>query len=64
MEPHFVWPTLMDDEWIKVEGAIKVLILAVSLALVDQPFALMPYFPNQSTLVNSLVSESSSTTYY
>jgi pre-mRNA-processing factor 8 len=29
-EPHFVWPTLTDDEWIKVEVALKDLILAVS----------------------------------
>lgn len=29
-EPHFVWPTLTDDEWIKVEVAMKDLILAVS----------------------------------
>ena len=28
-EPHFVWPTLSDDEWIKVEVALKDLILAV-----------------------------------
>jgi pre-mRNA-processing factor 8 len=30
-EPHFVWPTLSDDDWIKVEVALKDLILAVSL---------------------------------
>jgi PRP8 domain IV core len=30
-EPHFVWPTLSDDEWIKVEVALKDLILAVSI---------------------------------
>ena len=29
-EPHFVWPTLSDEEWIKVEVAMKELILAVS----------------------------------
>jgi hypothetical protein len=29
-EPHFIWPTLTDDEWIKVEVAMKDLILAVS----------------------------------
>lgn len=28
-EPHFVWPTLSDEEWIKVEVAMKDLILAV-----------------------------------
>jgi len=27
-EPHFVWPTLSDEEWIKVEVAMKELILA------------------------------------
>ena len=30
-EPHFVWPTLSDDDWIKVEVALKDLILAVSI---------------------------------
>jgi pre-mRNA-processing factor 8 len=29
IEPHFVWPTLSDEEWIKVEVAMKELILAV-----------------------------------
>jgi pre-mRNA-processing factor 8 len=28
-EPHFVWPSLSDEEWIKVEVAMKDLILAV-----------------------------------
>lgn len=32
-EPHFVWPTLSDEEWIKVELAMKDLILAVSSSL-------------------------------
>ena len=32
-EPHFVWPTLSDEEWIKVEVAMKELILAVSLVI-------------------------------
>jgi hypothetical protein len=31
-EPHFVWPSLSDEEWIKVEVAMKDLILVVSLA--------------------------------
>jgi pre-mRNA-processing factor 8 len=31
-EPHFVWPSLSDEEWIKVELAMKDLILAVSSA--------------------------------
>ena len=30
-EPHFVWPSLSDEEWIKVEVAMKELILAVSV---------------------------------
>ena len=29
-EPHFVWPTLSDDDWFKVEVVLKDLILAVS----------------------------------
>jgi pre-mRNA-processing factor 8 len=33
-EPHFVWPSLPDDEWIKVEVALKDLILAVSLIFI------------------------------
>lgn len=33
---NFVWPSLTDDEWIKVEVALKDLILAVSC-----PFALL-----------------------
>jgi hypothetical protein len=32
-EPHFVWPSLGDEEWIKVEVAMKDLILAVRLPL-------------------------------
>ena len=31
-EPHFVWPSLSDEEWIKVEVAMKELILAVCRA--------------------------------
>ena len=27
-EPHHIWPTLSDDEWTKVECALKDLILA------------------------------------
>lgn len=33
-EPHFVWPSLGDEEWIKVEVAMKDLILAVSFLCV------------------------------
>jgi pre-mRNA-processing factor 8 len=32
-EPHFVWPSLSDEEWIKVEVALKDLILAVGLSV-------------------------------
>jgi pre-mRNA-processing factor 8 len=32
-EPHFVWPTLSDEEWIKAELAMKDLILAVSFSV-------------------------------
>ena len=27
-EPHHIWPTLSDEEWIRVEVALKDLILA------------------------------------
>lgn len=27
-EPHHIWPTLGDDEWVKVETQLKDLILA------------------------------------
>lgn len=30
-EPHFVWPTLSDEDWMKVEVALKDLILAVCI---------------------------------
>ena len=33
---NFVWPTLSDDEWIKVEVALKDLILAVSHTLASR----------------------------
>ena len=29
-EPHFVWLSLSDEEWIKVEVALKDLVLSVS----------------------------------
>lgn len=32
---NFIWPTLTDDEWIKVEVALKDLILAVCCLLVQ-----------------------------
>jgi pre-mRNA-processing factor 8 len=34
-EPHFVWPSLGDEEWIKVEVAMKELILAVSMNMLS-----------------------------
>lgn len=42
-EPHFVWPSLSDEEWIKVEVAMKDLILAVciSYSLFQRVFCLM-----------------------
>lgn len=43
-EAHFVWPTLSDDEWIKVEVALKDLILAVSLCYVS-PYVALMFFP-------------------
>ena len=39
-EPHFVWPTLSDEEWIKVEVAMKELILAVCAVLFSRPVVL------------------------
>jgi hypothetical protein len=35
-EPHFVWPTLSDEDWIKVELAMKDLILAVSKSIISR----------------------------
>lgn len=35
---NFVWPSLSDDEWIKVEVALKDLILAVGCLLVSPLF--------------------------
>ena len=29
-EPHYVWPTFSDEDWMKVELALRELILAVS----------------------------------
>ena len=40
-EPHFVWPSLSDEEWIKVEVAMKELILAVGYLL---PYSVI-FFP-------------------
>lgn len=35
-EPHFVWPSLGDEEWIKVEVAMKELILAASMNVTNE----------------------------
>jgi len=42
-EPHFVWPTLTDEDWIKVELAMKDLILAVSSTTLSRLLALGTY---------------------
>lgn len=42
-EPHFVWPSLSDEEWIKVEVALKDLILAVCRCLLSLVLNLMPH---------------------
>jgi hypothetical protein len=39
-EPHFVWPSLSDEEWIKVEVTMKELILAVCSLLAIEEFPL------------------------
>ena len=41
-EPHFVWPTLSDEEWIKVEVAMKELILAVGSSAIHL-FSILPF---------------------
>jgi len=38
-EPHFVWPSLTDEEWIKVEVAMKDLILAACVFFVHRSLA-------------------------
>jgi hypothetical protein len=40
-EPHFVWPSLSDEEWIKVEVAMKELILAVSQGILYRDVVFM-----------------------
>lgn len=42
-EPHFVWPSLSDEEWIKVEVAMKDLILAVSAQVHKQPTVMLTF---------------------
>ncbi len=41
-EPHFVWPSLTDEDWIKVEVAMKELILAVRFSS-PLSFCLTPF---------------------
>lgn len=55
-EPHFVWPTLSDEEWIKVEVAMKELILAVG-SVANHSFALS-YLSVCRTLASVTVSTS------
>jgi hypothetical protein len=40
-EPHFVWPSLSDEEWIKVEVAMKDLILAVRMQTHKPPIVML-----------------------
>jgi pre-mRNA-processing factor 8 len=40
-EPHFVWPSLSDEEWIKVEVAMKDLILAVCIHTHTKPIVML-----------------------
>jgi pre-mRNA-processing factor 8 len=44
-EPHFVWPSLGDDEWIKVEVALKDLILAVRSFMRHSEFFFSKSYP-------------------
>ena len=53
-EPHFVWPTLSDEEWIKVEVAMKELILAVGSA--SNYFLALSYIIVCRTLANATAS--------
>ena len=43
-EPHHIWPTLSDDEWIKVEVTLKDLILADYGNILYEKFNLFSYF--------------------
>merc|ERR1712194_108113 len=48
-EPHHVWPTLTDEQWIKVEVALKFVVLIASLeswdidAFVEQVLVLLQW---------------------
>ena len=53
-EPHFVWPTLTDDDWIKVEVALKDLILAVC----SFAFLVIGQLMIDRTLANEIMSTS------
>ena len=48
-EPHFVWPSLSDEDWVKVELALKDLILAVRHFFTVHDYAL----PAPRTSVNA-----------
>ena len=43
-EPHFVWPSLSDEEWIKVEVAMKDLILAVRIQTQNRLLVILTLF--------------------
>ena len=43
-EPHFVWPSLSDEEWIKVEVAMKDLILAVRIQTQNRSLVILTLF--------------------
>jgi len=53
-EPHFVWPSLSDEEWIKVEVAMKELILAVGYLLPYSVifFLMVPYRISVNVIVS------------
>ena len=55
-EPHFVWPTLTDDEWIKVEVAMKDLILAVNNIITRCWFSAISHLFYQRTSASVTVS--------
>ena len=43
-EPHFVWPSLSDEEWINVEVAMKDLILAVRIRTQNRLLVILTLF--------------------
>ena len=55
MEPHFIWPTLSDEEWIKVEVVMKDLILAVGISTShDCVWSKVAHRISASTIVSTL----------